>query len=260
MTFGCRIDTISEGNMKIFFCADGRNEIAAQSLRACIKRYGQAELAQAEVVVVLGGDGFMLKTLQALLNYQTPVFGLNFGHVGYLLNHYAPDDPLPDRICKADQLKWTPLEVNAETFLGKPVQNYAFNDFSLMRQNPQAARLSVNITDEKNQNIVSETVFGDGIIVATPMGSHGYYASAQGKPLPIQGGVIGVKGVCCKQDFNPIVSDLSQISVAPQEPEKRPIHLDCDGKTRFSNIAVATIHAAPAKAQTLLVERGKERF
>lgn len=246
--------------MKIFFCADRRNETAMQSLLACIKRYGQADLAQADVAVVLGGDGFMLKTLQALLNYQTPVFGLNFGHVGYLLNHYAPDEPLPDRICNADQLRWTPLEVNAETFLGKTVQNYAFNDFSLIRQNPQAARLTVNITDEKNQNVINETVFGDGIIVATPMGSHGYYESAQGKPLPKQEGVIGVKGVCCKQDFNPIVSELSKISVVPQEAQKRPINLDCDGKTRFPNIAVATIHAVPEKAQTLLIERGRDRF
>ena len=239
--------------MKIFFCADERNEKANQMLRACIKRYGQADLAQSDVVVVLGGDGFMLKIFQALLNYQTPVFGLNFGHVGYLLNHYAPDN-LPDRIAKANKVQCTPLCVNAEPFYGRHVQAYAFNDFSIMRQNPQAARLKTVIQDE-NKPLIDEVVFGDGIIVATsPIGCHGYYASAQGKPLPAESGYIGVKGVCCKQDFNPVVTDKAHIYISPQEAEKRPVHLDCDGKTRYPNIATASIKAVPAKAQTLLVE------
>lgn len=241
--------------MKIFFLAD-KSPDATKALYACIKKYGQADLDKADVVIALGGDGFMLKTLQGLLNYQTPVFGLNFGHVGYLLNHYSPDE-LPERIERANSVRLTPLSVHAEPFGKSAIHAYAFNDFSLTRQSPQAARLSVTITDKQNgEGFVSQdTVFGDGLVVATSSGSTGYYESAGGQKLPAETGYIGVKGICCKSGFNPIVSDEAHIVVTPQEPKKRPIHLDCDGKKRFSNIALAVIQADPTKTQTLLVER-----
>lgn len=241
--------------MKIFFCADTRNNEANQKLRACIKRYGQADLAEADVVIALGGDGFMLKTLQMLLNYQTPVFGLNFGHVGHLLNHYAPDN-LQERVATAEKVHLTPLIARAESFSGQKIEQYAFNDFSLMRQSPQAARLSATITDEQNGRpiILQDTVFGDGIIVATQSGSEGYYASAGGRPFVNEAESVGVKGVCCKVNYNPVVTTHAHIYVTPQEPKKRPIHLDCDGKKRFANIAQAVIECDANRAQTLLIE------
>ncbi|MBQ4472274.1 MAG: NAD(+)/NADH kinase [Alphaproteobacteria bacterium] len=242
--------------MKIFFCADERNNEANQKLRACIKRYGQADLDKADVVVALGGDGFVLKVLRGLLNNKIPVFGLNFGHVGYLLNHYRPEG-LPERIAAAKTMHLTPLVVRAESFDGKMIQEHVFNDVSLTRQSPQAARLTTLITDEKNNEplIMEQTVFGDGLIVATPIGSSGYYTSAGGQPFPAQTGLIGVKGTNCRESYNPIVSDKAHIFVQPQEPVKRPIQLDCDGKKRFKNIATALIQAATGKTQTLLVER-----
>ena len=247
--------------MKIFFCADTRNNVAQQKLRACIKRYGQANIETADVVVALGGDGFMLKTLQMLLNYQIPVFGLNFGHVGYLLNHYAPDQ-LPERIERATPVCVAPLLVYAEPFYGSPSQHYAFNDVSIIRQSPQAARLSVGITDVQDWKpiISQDTVFGDGLIAATTSGTSAYYAAAGGCPLPDQKGHIALKGSNCRQNYNPILSDEAHVFVVPQEPVKRPVQMDCDGKKRVSNIALAQIECAPEKKQTILVEKqGAER-
>lgn len=242
--------------MRIFFCADERNNEAAQKLRACIKRYGQADLTEAEVVVVLGGDGFMLKILRALLNYQIPVFGLNLGHVGHLLNHYAPDN-LPDRIVSARPINLRPLSVKVKPFYGKALEAYVFNDVSVMRQSPQAARLTTVITDEKDGKpvVMNKTVFGDGLLVATPSGSNGYYASAGGSPFSGSERIIGVKSICSKQNFNPILSENAHIVVTPQEAVKRPVHLDLDGKKRIKNIEIALIESEPRKAQTLLVEQ-----
>ena len=243
------------GYMKIYFLAD-KNPEATKALYACIKKYGQADLAEADVVIALGGDGFMLKTLQALLNYKIPVFGLNFGHVGYLLNSYNAEN-LPERVESARSVRLLPLVVNAQTYDGQIIHEYAFNDFSLTRQSPQAARLSVVITDRKNGKrfVSQESVFGDGLVVATASGSTGYYSAAGGIPFSQKEGGIGVKAICCKTNYNPIVSKEAHIVVTPQESKKRPIHLDCDGKKRFSNIATACIEAEPTKVQTLLLER-----
>ena len=241
--------------IKLHFLAD-KNPTAMQALRACIKRYGQSDLDKADVVIVLGGDGFMLKTLQALLNYQIPVFGLNFGHVGYLLNHYAPDG-LPDRVAKARQVHLTPLSVKVKPFSANPVEAYVFNDASITRQSPQAARLTTLITDEKKGQpiIMQETVFGDGLLVSTPSGSSGYYVSAGGASFSESERVIGVKSICSKQNFNPILSENAHVVVTPQEAVKRPIQLDLDGKKRIKNVEIALIESDPRKIQTLLVER-----
>ncbi len=241
--------------IKLHFLADKQPK-AMQALRACIRRYGQADLDKADAVIVLGGDGFMLKILQSLLNYQTPVFGLNFGHVGYLLNHYAPDN-LPDRIAGAEQVQMTPLSVRTKPFNRPPVESYVFNDASITRQSPQAARLTALITDEKDGKpvVMQETVFGDGMVVSTPSGSSGYYASAGGEPLSHSVNAVCVKSICSKKNFNPILSEHAHIVVTPQEAVKRPVHLDLDGKQRINNIEIALIESDPTKTQTLLVER-----
>ena len=242
-------------SVKFHFLADKQPK-AMNALYACIKRYGQADLDKADVVIVLGGDGFMLKILQALLNYQTPVFGLNLGHVGHLLNNYSLDN-LPDRVAKAQQIHLTPLSVRAKPFAAKPVEGYVFNDASITRQSPQAARLTTIITDEKDLKpvMMQETVFGDGLLVSTPSGSNGYYASAGGLPFSDAERVIGVKSICSKQNFNPILSENAHIVVTPQEALKRPVQLDLDGKTRINNIEIALIESEPRKKKTLLVER-----
>ena len=205
--------------MKITFMADPQNLKARHALAACVKRYGQADLAKSDVVIVLGGDGTLLKALQALLNYQTPVLGMNLGHVGHFLSHYSLDN-LPDRVAQAEKQKVTPLQISARIGGRKAIKEYAFNEFSFSRTTPQAVRLGVTIRDQFGPFIQRE-VFGDGLIVATPMGTSGYYASAQGVPLEPNQNAIALQSVCARKSFGAIVSPDSQVKVAVQEREKR---------------------------------------
>ena len=241
--------------MKIAFLADEK-PLAAQALRACIKKYGQADLAKADVVVVLGGDGFMLKTLHALLNYQTPVFGLNLGHVGYLLNHYSVD-ALPDRVAQADQKELIPLQIKARIGTGRPLKQYAFNEFSFVRVSPQAARLNVSIYEQgrKVRPFIQREVFADGLIVATPMGTSGYYASAQGVPVDDNQNVIAVQSICARKGLSAIVAPDSLVNVEVQEKEKRSVCIDRDGQDRVLGVRSATIQQAYSKSMTLLKDK-----
>ena len=245
--------------MKITFLADEK-PVAAQALRACIKKYGQAELSKADVVVVLGGDGFMLKTLHALLNYQTPVFGLNLGHVGYLLNHYSLD-ALPDRVEQADQKELIPLQIKAKVEKGRPFNQYAFNEFAFVRMSPQAARLGVSIQERVNggRPFIQREVFADGLIVATPMGTSGYYASAHGVPVEPDQDVVALQSICARQGFNAIVSSDSQVNVEVLERSKRPVCIDRDGQDRICGVRSATIQQASHKSMTLLKDKELSR-
>ena len=245
--------------MKITFLADEK-PAAMQALRACIKKYGQADLDKADVVVVLGGDGFMLKILHALLNYQTPVFGLNLGHVGHLLNRYSPDN-LPDRIETASAKQAIPLRVNVENLLGKTKEIFAFNEVSLQRTSPQAARLQTVITDEQDGKGYDNTdeVFVDGLIIATKMGTSGYYRSANGKMFKKKGQAIGIQSICSQKPFNRIISEKGHVCVVPEEVMKRPIHLDKDGQERITQVGLICAQMAPDKVQTLLMERKKQK-
>lgn len=245
--------------MKITFLADEK-PTAKQALRACIKRYGQADLGKADVVVVLGGDGFMLKTLHALLNYQTPVFGLNLGHVGYLLNHYSAD-ALPDRIAQADGEEIIPLQISARTGAGKAQKEYAFNEFAFSRMSPQAARLAVAVKGQNRMTrpFMQQEVFADGLIVATPMGTSGYYAAAQGIPVNPDQDAIAIQSVCAKIGFNAIVSPDSLVKVEVKEQSKRPVCVDWDGQNRLPNVRSATIKQASNKSMTLLKEKSFTR-
>ena len=153
--------------MKIHFLADKKKGALPAWVR-CVANYGQAPLEQADVVVVLGGDGFMLKTLHALLNYRIPVFGLNLGHVGFLLNDFSIKN-LQRRIEYADKKEIVPLRISAKTNDNQEHEFYAFNEAVVGRSSAQAARLDTIIFDVKaKKQVTIKSVFGDGLIVATP--------------------------------------------------------------------------------------------
>lgn len=242
--------------MKFTFTADPRNPKAMRALAACVKRYGQADLAKADVVIVLGGDGTLLKVLQGLLNYQTPVLGMNLGHVGHFLSHYSLDN-LPDRVSQAERKEVTPLQIAARTGAGRATKQYAFNEFSFSRTTPQAARLGVVVQDRYG-SIIKREVFGDGLIVATPMGTSGYYASANGIPVDPDQDAIALQSICAKKGFSAIVSADSRVDVEVQERPKRPVCIDRDGQDRIQEVRSATIQQARNKSITLLRERNRD--
>ena len=113
---------------------------AREAATRLIARYGQADIAAADVVVALGGDGFMLQTLRETMSTGRKVYGMNRGTVGFLMNDYAPDG-LVERLEKAERVKIRPLVAQCETISGKKVTERAFNEVSLLRQTAQSARL-----------------------------------------------------------------------------------------------------------------------
>jgi NAD+ kinase len=151
-----------------------------QAADELIDRYGQVPLEAAEVLVVLGGDGFMLHTLHEQVDRDVPVFGMRLGEVGFLMNRYSPDD-LPERIAQAREVALTPLEMLATTADGRRLPALAINEVALLRQTNQAAHIRILVNGRERV----ERLVADGVLVATAAGSTAYNLSAHGPILPL---------------------------------------------------------------------------
>lgn len=143
-------------------------------------RYGQHEIGEAEVIVALGGDGFMLRTLHRYLPAGLPVYGMKIGHVGFLMNRYHSDD-LQERLGAADLVELKPLCMVAMTEAGNEAKALAINEVALLRQLNQAAHIRILINGKEKV----EDLICDGILVATAAGSTAYNLSAHGPILPL---------------------------------------------------------------------------
>ena len=150
---------------------------AAALLRA---RYGDAPLNEADVVVALGGDGLMLQALRDTMNTGKPVYGMNRGSVGFLMNDYRPDELL-QRLAAATTETIHPLAMAVTTEDGQTHSARAINDVYLLRQSYQAAKLRIAI----DGHVRLEELICDGVLIATPAGSTAYNLSAHGPILPI---------------------------------------------------------------------------
>ncbi len=165
---------------RISFLASDADE-AQQAMRNLRHRYGHVPAASADVVVALGGDGFMLNTLHSTMDLEAPVYGMNRGTVGFLMNDYQPDD-LPDRLAMALRAVINPLRMVAFDKDGKRIEALAINEVSLHRETRQAAKIRILLDGEER---MAELVC-DGVLVATPAGSTAYNLSAHGPILPIR--------------------------------------------------------------------------
>lgn len=166
-------------SMKIAFLASETSK-AQQSLKSLVSRYGQHDPLSADVMVVLGGDGFMLQCLHQFMNHDIPVFGLRRGTVGFLMNDYADDD-LIERIENAKRTILHPLLMQATNVAGEVVESLAINEVSLLRQTKQSAHIQIKINDQ----VKIENLVGDGVMVATPAGSTAYNLSVHGPVIPL---------------------------------------------------------------------------
>ena len=160
---------------------------ARAALDRLCDRYGQVAMADADVIVALGGDGFMLQTLNASRALSRPVYGMNRGTVGFLMNDYAEDD-LHLRLDGAEEAVLNPLRMRAVSVDGTATEALAINEVSLLRQGPQAAKLRISIDGRER---LAELVC-DGALVATPAGSTAYNYSAHGPILPIGSDVLAL--------------------------------------------------------------------
>ncbi len=164
---------------KIHFVAS-EIENADTAMAALREQYGQHELDQADVIVALGGDGFMLRTLHRFLPAGLPVFGMKLGKVGFLMNRFREDD-LQKRLDEADVVQLNPLCMIAMTESGNESKALAINEVSLLRQLNQAAHIRILV----NGSVKVEDLVCDGVLVSTAAGSSAYNLSAHGPILPL---------------------------------------------------------------------------
>jgi NAD+ kinase len=166
-------------DQKIHFVASDVAE--ADSVMAALhQKYGQSDLENADVIVALGGDGFMLRTLHRFLPEKLPVYGMKLGNVGFLMNRFIQDDLLV-RLNEADIVELNPLCMVAVTEAGNESTALAINEVSLLRQLNQAAHIRVLV----NGSVKVEELVCDGVLVSTTAGSSAYNLSAQGPILPL---------------------------------------------------------------------------
>ncbi len=210
---------------KLAFVASETDE-AQRALVALSERYGNVDAHKADIVVALGGDGLMLQTLHAHMASGKPIYGMNRGSVGFLMNEYREDN-LPDRLAKADVTTIRPLELTALDEHGKEHKALAINEVSLLRQTSQAARLRISVDGKvRLQELVC-----DGIIVATPAGSTAYNLSAHGPILPITAQLLALTPISA---FRPrrwrgaLLPNGAQVDIEILEADKRPVSASAD--------------------------------
>lgn len=222
--------------------------IAAAKLAAL---YGQAKLEEADVLVALGGDGFVLEMLHQQMGTGRPIYGMNRGSVGFLMNDYA-EDGLRERIAAATPEIIRPLQMIATTANGTETV-LAINEVSLFRQSAQAAKIRIMV-DEK---VRLEELVCDGVMVATPTGSTAYNLSAHGPILPIDAPLLALTPV---SPFRPrrwrgaLLPNKSVVRFDILEGAKRPVNAVADHVEVRSVLSVEISEAAHAQATLLFDE------
>lgn len=218
-------------------------------------RYDWVEPHEADLIIALGGDGFMLQTLHAMLDTAriVPVFGMNRGTVGFLMNEWRLDS-LEARLERAKAFSVPPLIMEAVTTDGKRHILPAINEVSLLRETRQTAKIEVLVD---GRCMLPELVC-DGVLVSTPAGSTAYNLSANGPILPLDSAMLALTPI---SPFRPrrwrgaILPDSSRIGFRVLEPDKRPVSVVADQK-ELRDIAEVSIAIAQEKRLTLLFDRG----
>lgn len=167
--------------------AASRADEAQAALKTLRKRYDTVTPEKADVIVALGGDGFMLRTIHKHMDRKVPIYGMNCGTVGFLMNGFS-EETLLERIEKSETNDLHPLVMEAETTEGKIETALAVNEVSLLRQTRQAAKIRIDVDDITRMPEMS----CDGVLVATPAGSTAYNFSAHGPIIPLGSDVLAV--------------------------------------------------------------------
>lgn len=231
-------------------------ERAQQAHAELASQLDWAALDEAQAAVVLGGDGFMLQTLHAMLDAGRviPAYGMNLGTVGFLMNHYRNGTNVLRRIANARSIAIAPLRMDAMTRDGKRHSFCAINEVSLLRETRQTAKIEVSV-DERVR--IAELAC-DGVLLATPAGSTAYNLSANGPILPLDSNLLALTPISA---FRPrrwrgaILPDRSQVRFRILEPEKRPVSAVADQK-ELRDVAEVSLAIARESELTLLFDRG----
>ena len=210
---------------KIRFVASETSR-AQKSMKELTSLYGNVEPSRATVIVALGGDGFMIETLHRYIDHEIPIYGMNQGTVGFLMNAYQTAD-LPKRLAEAQPANLHPLKMHAECSDGKFIDGLAINEVSLLRESRYAAKIQISV----DGRVRLEELICDGVMTATPAGSTAYNFSAHGPILPLSSRLLSLTPICA---FRPrrwrgaLLPETSTVRLTVLEPEKRPVSATAD--------------------------------
>ncbi|WP_055049280.1 NAD kinase [Devosia sp. A16] len=236
----------------VSFVSSGTPEAdrAAQLLR---ERYGDCGFDAATTVVALGGDGLMLQTLHRKMGSNVPVYGMNFGSVGFLMNEFAADG-LPARLAAAKPTHIYPLEMNVRLADGSEHKALALNEVSLFRMTYQAVKVEILVDGQPRL----EELICDGVLLATPAGSTAYNLSAHGPILPIDAPLLALTPI---SPFRPrrwrgaILNNRAVVTFRTREAEKRPVSAVADN-VEFQRVIEVTVRENRSRKVTLLFDPG----
>ena len=237
---------------KIAFVAS-RATVAQTARAALIGRYGNVPVEEADLIVALGGDGFMLQTLHDTQHLPAPVYGMTRGTIGFLMNTYSESD-LIERLAAAEREVINPLRMRATHKDGNVSEALAINEVSLLRAGPQAAKLQITVDGRlRMQELVC-----DGALVSTPAGSTAYNYSAHGPILPIGADVLALTAMSA---FRPrrwrgaLLPKAAKVRFDVLEPEKRPVMADADGNS-YRDVISVEIMSEPSIEHAILFDPG----
>ena len=221
---------------KPVFLASSNNEAIKQK-KVLEDQYGTNSLDNADVIVVLGGDGFMLEAIKSHMSHNLPLFGLNYGSIGFLMNVSNKDD-LIKRINLSQSIVIAPLSMKVKSFDGNSHEAIAINEVSLLRETHQASKIKISIDDK----VRLDELICDGILISTPSGSTAYNLSAHGPILPINADVLALTPISA---FRPrrwkgaILNNRSEVRFDVIDGKKRPVSAVADS-TEFRDIESVT--------------------
>lgn len=212
-------------DMRLAFVSASTDE-ATEARDSLITRYGEVPPDQSDVVVALGGDGHMLETLRGAIGSGKPIYGMNRGTVGFLMNAFEPED-LPERIRKAQPVTLYPLRMRATCRDGSITEGLAINEVSLYRSSAQAAKIRIRVDGV----VRMEELVCDGVLVSTPAGSTAYNLSAHGPIIPLGADILALTPISA---FRPrrwrgaLLPRSARIVFETIRPEKRPVNAVAD--------------------------------
>jgi NAD+ kinase len=232
-----------------FVASDSAASKAAREELA--RRYGDTPPDQADVIVALGGDGFLLETLHRYLDRRVPIFGMHRGTVGFLMNVFQVEN-LPARLAKAQPVRIHPLEMRVIDEAGKEHRALAINEVSLTRQSRQAAKIRIRIDGVTR----IDELTGDGVLVATPIGSTAYNLSAHGPIIPLGAGILALTPISV---FRPrrwrgaLLPHTASVVFEVLEGEKRQVSATAD-YTEIRNALTVEVRENREISMTLLFD------
>jgi NAD+ kinase len=226
---------------------------AQAALAEMRKTYEDAGKDNADVIIALGGDGFMLQTLHCFLGSHKPIYGMNLGSVGFLMNEYQREG-LDARLAAAEPANIHPLRMTAVTADGKTEEALAFNEVSLLRETRQTAKIRI-LVDEKVR--IAELIC-DGVLIATPAGSTAYNLSAHGPILPIDAALLALTPISAfrpRRWHGALLSHRARTRFEIQNPQKRPVSAVADN-LEVRNVASVDVAEDRSISMTMLFDAG----